>query len=139
MLPRTWPKTIALLGLVAFFVFAGVSHFTNPEFFVAIVPAWMPGSALGVVYLSGVAEILGGLGALLPATRRLAGLWLIALLVAVYPANVAMALDPERWVAAGTPLWALFARLPFQFLFIVWAWWATRPDASVEEGAPWRG
>lgn len=137
-MPRTWPKRIGLLLLAAFFVFAGVSHFTRPDFFVAIVPAWLPGPPLAVVYLSGVLEILGGLGVLLPATRRLAGFGLIALLIAVYPANVQMALDPERWVAAGTPLWALYLRLPFQFLFIAWAWWATRSDTPAEEVPAWQ-
>jgi uncharacterized membrane protein len=138
-MPRSWPKRIGLALLAAFFVFAGVSHFTNPDFFVAIVPEWLPGSPLAIVQLSGVAEILGGLGVLWPPTRRLAGWGLVALLIAVYPANVQMALDAERWAAAGTPPWALWARLPFQFLFIGWAWWATRPDAPAPEVAAWQG
>ena len=138
-MPGSWPKTIALLLLAAFFVFAGVSHFTRPEFFVAIVPAWLPAPPLEVVYVSGVAEILGGLGVLLPATRRFAGWGLVALLIAVYPANVQMAIEAERWVGQGTPRWALWARLPFQFLFIAWAWWATRPDAPAKESPAWQG
>jgi uncharacterized membrane protein len=128
-LPRRWPKRIALLLLGLFFVYAGVSHFTNPEQFVAIVPPWLP-APLALVYASGVFEILGGLGALPPRTRALAGWGLVALLVAVFPANVQMALDAERWMAQGIPPWALYVRLPLQLVLILWAWWATRPDAA---------
>jgi len=137
MLPGSWPKKIALLLLAAFFVFAGVTHFTNSDYFVAIVPHWLP-APLAVVYVSGVAEIAGGLGVLLPATRRLAGWWLVALLVAVYPANVQMALESDRWAASGTPRWMLFTRLPIQFLLIAWAWWATRPESPAGEVTAWR-
>ena len=129
LLPRAWPKRLALLLLAAFFVFAGTSHFTNRGFFEAIVPPWLPAPLL-LVYVSGVCEILGGLGALLPQTRSLAGWGLVALLIAVFPANAHMAVESERWVAEGTPLWALYARLPLQLVLIGWAWWATRPDAE---------
>jgi uncharacterized membrane protein len=134
-MPRSWPKRVALVLLSAFFVFAGVTHFTRPEFFVAIVPAWLPDPPM-VVAVSGVFEILGGLGVLLPQTRRLAGWGLIALLVAVYPANVEMALRPEKWLAQGMTMAQLWGRLPFQFLFIAWAWWATKPGAP-EADAAW--
>jgi uncharacterized membrane protein len=127
-LPRSRVRAALLLLASLFFVVAGVSHFTNPDFFVSIVPPWLP-AHLELVYVSGVFEILGGLGVLLPATRRLAGLGLLALLVAVYPANVHMAVNPEPFVAQGTPLWALYLRLPLQFVFIAWVWWATRPEA----------
>jgi uncharacterized membrane protein len=136
-MPSSWPKRIALVLLAAFFVFAGVTHFTNPEFFVAIVPHWLP-APRALVYASGVAEIAGGLAVLPPATRRLAGWWLIALLVAVYPANVQMALEAERWAAAGTAPWVLYARLRVQLLFVAWAWWATRPEFRGLEAVEWR-
>jgi uncharacterized membrane protein len=58
-----------------------------------------------------------------------------ALLVAVYPANIHMALHEGPWTAQGVPAWALWARLPFQFLFMAWAWWATKPDAAGAEEA----
>jgi uncharacterized membrane protein len=132
-MPRSWPKRIALVLLAAFFVFAGVTHFTNPEFFVAIVPAWLPNPPL-MVAVSGVAEILGGIGVLVPQTRRLAGWGLIALLVAVYPANVDMALNPDKWLAQGMTKAQLWGRLPFQLLFLAWTWWATKPDP--EPAAP---
>lgn len=128
-LPRRWPKRIALLLLAVFFVYAGVSHFANPEQFVAIVPPWLP-AALALVYVSGVLEILGGLGALWPRTRSLAGFGLVALLVAVFPANVQMAVDAQSWLAQGISPWALYVRLPLQLVLIAWAWWATRPDTA---------
>ena len=137
-MPRSWPKRIGLALLAAFFVFMGVMHFVAPEGMVHAVPPWLPNAPL-LVAVSGVFEILGGLGVLLPATRRLAGFGLIALLVAVYPANIQMALSEGPWTAQGVPAWLLWARLPFQFLFIAWAWWATQPDAAGgEEGSAWR-
>jgi uncharacterized membrane protein len=138
-MPRSWPKRIGLAVLAAFFVFMGVMHFVAPEGMVASVPPWLPNAPL-LVAVSGVFEILGGIGVLVPRTRRLAGWGLIALLVAVYPANVHMALHEGPWTAQGVPAWLLWARLPFQFLFIAWAYWATKPDpGAAEEGSAWRG
>jgi uncharacterized membrane protein len=111
-----------LLGL--FFVAAGVNHFVNRRAYEAIVPPSLAGEARTVVDVSGVAEIAGGLAVLVPATRRLGGLWLIALLAAVFPANIYMARTPERF--HRIPRWALFARLPLQPLMMAWAWRATR-------------
>jgi uncharacterized membrane protein len=113
--------------LAAAFIYVGVGHFTGPEFFVAIVPPYLPEPLL-LVYASGVAEIAGGVGVLVPRLRRLAGWGLLALLVAVYPANIHMALHPELFPQM-TPA-ALYGRLPFQFLFAAWVWWATKPDAT---------
>ena len=124
-LPRSRLRSAALLLLAANFVAAGVMHFATPGFFVRIMPPYLPWH-LELVYLSGVFEILGGLGVLWPRTRAMAGWGLIALLVAVYPANIHMALHPEQF--PDTPAWAAWLRLPFQFLFIAWAWWATRPE-----------
>src|SRR5580692_9212259 len=87
-------KTVArtLLGLL--FIAAGVNHFAHPGFYERIVPPPLPSPALLVV-ISGVAEIAGGLGVLIPATRKAAGIGLVALLIAVFPANVYMAQHPE--------------------------------------------
>jgi uncharacterized membrane protein len=126
-LPRNRLQAIALLLLAAFFVSAGVTHFTRTDLFLAIVPHYLP-APLALVYVSGVFEILGGLGVLWPPSRRLAGFCLIALLLAVYPANVQMALETERWAAQGVEPWQLYLRLPLQFVAIAWAWWATRPE-----------
>ena len=65
---------------------------------------------------------------LIPATRSWAGWGLVALLLAVYPANIHMAVNPEPFVADGMSLWALYLRLPLQFVLIAWAWWATRGE-----------
>ena len=121
----TLGRRIALVLLALFFVGAGVGHFVNTEFFVSIVPPYLPAPRV-LVYLSGVCEILGGLGVLLPATRRAAGIGLIALLIAVFPANLHMALNPATFVEQGIPYWSLYARLPFQLVFIAWTWWSTR-------------
>jgi len=126
-LPQTWPKRIALLVLAFAFVAAGTNHFVNPDFFVAIMPPYLP-AHLELVYLSGVVEIAGGIGVLIPALRSIAGWGLVALLVAVFPANLHMALHPELF-SDMTPL-ALYSRLPIQILFIAWAYWATRADAA---------
>jgi uncharacterized membrane protein len=104
----------------------GALHFAAPDGFVRIVPAWLP-APLGLVYASGLFEILGGLGLLVPRTRRAASLGLVALYVAVFPANVNMAVN--RIALDGVhqlPVWALWLRLPFQALFIAWALWAGR-------------
>lgn len=126
-LPRSRPRRISLIALAVFFVFAGVAHFTDPDFYVAIMPPYLP-AHLELVYLSGVFEILGGLGVLLPATRRWAGWGLVLLLFAVYPANIHMALNPEQFESASLPRWALYARLPLQLVFVFWVYWSTRGD-----------
>ena len=100
-----------------FFVLAGVLHFTHTKFYVAIMPDYVPAHR-ELVYASGVAEIAGGLGLMAPATRKPAGWWLIATLIAVFPANVHMALHPERF--KQMPRAGLYARLPVQGLFLAW-------------------
>jgi uncharacterized membrane protein len=111
-------------ALSAFFVGAGVNHFLMPKAYESIVPPSMQDDAGRLVAISGVAEIAGGLGVLLPATRKLSGLGLIALLAAVFPANLYMARDPARF--KRVPRWALYARLPLQPLMMRWVWRATR-------------
>jgi uncharacterized membrane protein len=110
--------------LAAFFIGGGINHFANPRFYEAIVPPSLQDEKQRVVQVSGVAEIAGGLGVLLPFTRRLSGLSLIALLAAVFPANLYMAREPRRF--RKLPPWALYARLPLQPLMMIWAWKATR-------------
>jgi uncharacterized membrane protein len=110
--------------LAAFFIASGVNHFLSPRFYRAIVPPRLQHDAKRVVDISGVAEIAGGLGVLLPRTRRPAGVGLIALLAVVFPANLYMARAPERF--QRIPRWALYARLPLQPLMMWWAWRATR-------------
>jgi uncharacterized membrane protein len=89
-----------------------------------MVPPSLQDERKRIVQVSGVAELIGGLGVLIPSTRRLSGVGLIALLAAVFPANLYMASDPERF--KKVPRWALYARLPLQPLMMLWAWRATR-------------
>lgn len=99
------------------FVLAGLLHFLRPRMYEAIMPDYLPAHR-ELVYASGVAEAVGGLGLLFASTRRLAGWWLIATLVAVFPANLWMAQHPERFEAI--PEAALWARLPLQLGIIAW-------------------
>ena len=104
------------------FVLTGVLHFVIPRAYEAIMPDYLPAQR-ELVYASGVAEIAGGAGLMHPRTRR-AGMWLsIATLVAVFPANLHMALNADRY---DFPPAALWARLPLQALLIAWAWAAGR-------------
>lgn len=107
----------------------GTLHFVRPEDFVKIVPAFLP-APLFLVYLSGFFEIAGGLGVLLERTRRLAGLGLVALYLAVFPANINMAVHDIQPAGAHIPTAALWLRLPFQLLFIGVAWWLSRPSPA---------
>jgi uncharacterized membrane protein len=110
--------------LAAFFIGSGLNHFVIPRAYERIVPPRLQRQAGRVVALSGVAELAGGVGVLLPSTRRLSGLWLMVLLGAIFPANLYMAQAPERF--RRIPRWALYARLPLQPLMMWWAWRATR-------------
>jgi uncharacterized membrane protein len=106
-----------------FFVFAGVMHFVKPRWYRRIMPPYIPRHR-ELVYASGVAEIAGGLATLHPATRRAGSAWSIATLIAVFPANLHMALHPERYRKFAPA--ALYARLPVQLLFIAWVRSAAR-------------
>jgi uncharacterized membrane protein len=114
--------------LAGFFVLAGTMHFVLPRSYEAIVPPYVPRHREAVV-VSGAAEIAGGLAVLHPRLRSpLARWWLLALLVAVFPANVYMATNPEDVRGLDlrrTPRWALWARLPLQPMAMLWVWRAT--------------
>jgi uncharacterized membrane protein len=101
------------------FILAGVLHFVIPRTYVAIVPDWLPAHT-ELVYASGVAEIAGGAAIMYPSTRRIGSLWSIATLVAVFPANLNMALNPDRYDVPGGAV-ALWLRLPLQVALIAWA------------------
>ena len=104
---------------------AGINHFVMPRAYVQIMPRRLPAHR-ELVYASGVAEIAGAAATLHPATRRAGGWLLIATLLGVFPANVQMALHPERF--PRIPRWALRARLPLQGVMIWWVWLATLRD-----------
>jgi uncharacterized membrane protein len=120
---RRRARSRRLLG--AAFVLAGTLHFTHTRRYEAIVPPQFPAHR-ELVYVSGAAEIAGGVGAQIPQTRRAAGIGLVALLLAVYPANVHMAVNPDQIDGLAMPHWLLWARLPLQFPMMWWAWRATR-------------
>jgi uncharacterized membrane protein len=118
--------TLGLLGIA--FIAVGVTHFTNEEFFVAIMPPYLPWHR-ELVYLSGVFEILGGAGLLIPRLRTIAGWGLIALMIAVFPANIHMAMNPDQFSDVSPT--ALYLRLPMQFVMIAIVWWAALKRPSV--------
>ena len=109
-----------------FFTLAGLMHFLVPGVYESIVPEYLPARRT-LVYISGVAEIVGGLGAVNRRTRRLARWLNLATLLGVSPVHIEMAIHPEPWeqkVPGGRP--ALLARLPLQAALMAWAWAAGR-------------
>ena len=113
-----------LLWLAAvFFVSAGLLHFLTPEPYLRIMPPYIPWHR-AMVESSGAAEIAGGVGLVIPAVRRFAAWWLVALLIAVFPANVYMATNDIAMGSAHLPAWALWGRLPLQAVFIWWVLWS---------------
>jgi uncharacterized membrane protein len=108
-------------ALALFFIVAGIAHFITPAPYLAIVPYYFPWPA-ALVALSGAAEILGGLGVCFRSTRRAAGWWLIALLIAVFPANIHAISTGMNIGEHPLPAWLLWARLPFQLLFMIWVY-----------------
>lgn len=114
-------------GFGAFFIAVGLLHFIKPQTFAAIMPDWIPMHKEAVA-VSGVAEIAGGAALFSDRTARPGGWWLIALMVAVFPANVHMAVNPDQVKGIeDVPRWLLWARLPLQPLAIWLVWRATRP------------
>jgi len=117
-------KIIFRILLAVFFVFAGIMHFLATPFYLKIMPSYVP-FHLEMVYISGFFEILGGVGVLIPQLRRLAGYGLIALLIAVFPANLNMAINNIQIDGILIPKSLLWLRLPLQLVLIAWVWWCT--------------
>jgi uncharacterized membrane protein len=116
-------KVAARWLLAVAFLIAGLNHFRDPAFYLALIPPMFPApEALNII--SGAAEIAGAIGVLYPPTRRYAGWGLIALLIAVFPANIYPAIQGGI-PGTDVPAWALWVRLPFQAVFIAWVWWTT--------------
>lgn len=109
--------------LSAVFVVGGMLHFVYPRAYEQVIPPYLP-APLTLVLLSGAAEIVGGVGAGFggPRLRRASGWGLILLLIAVFPANIHMALHPEAIPGMNVPRWLLFLRLPLQPLLMLWVW-----------------
>lgn len=123
-------KTILKYLLFVFFVAAGLNHFINPAFYLKIMPPYLPWH-LFLVYLSGFFEVALGVLLLAPVFTRVAAWGLIALLIAVFPANIQMAINPQLYPDISPP--ALWLRLPLQAVFIAWAYWYTRPAMSCQK------
>jgi uncharacterized membrane protein len=114
--------------LAIFFIGAGTMHFVAPDAYIRIVPPLLPMPHL-LVIVSGIAEILGGIGLLVPFTQRAAAWGLVALLVAVFPANIYMAVAHLSAPGILGQGWAQWLRLPLQIPLIFWAWRYTRPPS----------
>ncbi len=114
-----------LFGII--FVLAGINHFLDPDFYLKIMPPYLP-LHLFLVYLSGVFEIILGAMLLIPKFSRLAAWCLIVLLIAVFPANIYMAMNTELFPEFKPLL--IWLRLPIQFLLIAWAFWLTKPSVK---------
>jgi uncharacterized membrane protein len=116
---------IPVLIIAFFFLAGGIGHFVAADFFVAIMPDYLPWH-WELVIISGVFELMGAIGILIPRTRLLAAYGLIVLCVAVFPANLNMALHPEKF--ADIPVLFLYLRLPLQLLLIAFIGWAVKPE-----------
>jgi len=127
----SWPRRIALVLASVFYIGAGILHFTKTAFYLKIMPPYIPWH-LAMVQITGVCEILGGLGLLIPPVRRAAAWGLVALLIAVFPANIYMVTNPASAGAGSLSPLLLWGRLPLQLVFIVWVLWVTDPSR-------WRG
>jgi len=118
-------KDLAMMG--GLYAVAGVGHFVVTRAYERVMPDYLPAHH-ALVLVSGAAEIAGGIGVLIPATRRFAAWGLVLLLIAVWQANLWMAQHP--WLTPGVPVWALWVRLPLQVPLLWWAWRYTRVAAG---------
>jgi len=122
-------RSVVRVVLAIFFVIAGANHFRDPALYLAMMPPWVPSPDL-LQRIAGAAEIAGGIGLLLPSLRRAAGWGLIALMVAVFPANLYVA-QVGHLGDLEMPPWALWIRLPFQLAFIgALVWVALTPKKA---------
>lgn len=117
-------KKIVSIILGGAFILIGILHFIRPDGFLAIMPSWVP-FHLFWVYASGAVEIAGGIGLFIPKYRKLAGWTLFILLIVVFPANINMAINEIQLPGRDPlPVWALWARLPVQFVLMFLVYWA---------------
>ena len=120
-------KQILKVLFAVFMIAAGLSHFIVPHPYVKIVPPQLPYPE-AIVYISGFFEILGGVGLFIPPLTQAAAWGLVLLLIAVYPANINMAVNNIHINNIPDGNWFQAIRLPFQFVLIAWAYWYTKPD-----------
>lgn len=124
------PRNLLRWVLSVFFILAGLNHFVMPALYLGMMPGWLPWPA-GLVAVSGACEVLGGMGLLVPRARRVAGLGLVALLVAVFPANLHVAAMGHMPGLAASPA-ELWIRLPFQAVFIAAVAWVALAGKPAE-------
>ena len=122
-------KAITRVVLALLMVVAGILHFVATDAYVRITPPYLP-LHRGLVYATGVFEILGGIGLLVARLRAAAGIGLILIYFAVLPANINMAIYDIQPESFRIPLVLLWARIPFQLVLAAWAWWVSRPDPA---------
>ncbi|TAF09574.1 MAG: DoxX family membrane protein [Nostocales cyanobacterium] len=127
-------KEFLRVTLAISMIIAGVTHFAFPEPYVRIVPPQLP-APLEIVYLSGFYEILGGIGLLVPPVSQAAAWGLIALFIAVFPANINMAVNHIKIEHIPDSPWFQAVRLPFQAVLIAWAWWYTKPSDKEKQAS----
>ena len=125
-------RVLAILLVAAYFLFGGITHFTNPDFFTAIMPPYLPYPS-ELVWLSGGFEILGAVGLLLNRTRLLAGYGLIALTIAVTPANIHMAMNPDLF--PEVPEMLLYLRLLLQVLLLWLIWFSFSKERAGQQAS----
>ncbi len=128
---RFLSSTVSRAVVAILFIAAGAAHFIRPAFYQSIVPPFLPWPH-ALVVISGMFEILGGAGILVRPIRPIARWGLIALLLAVYPANIYMALFPDRIPAQNYSVFLLWVRLPLQIFLIAWVWLAGKDDRKCE-------
>lgn len=122
-------KRILLWIMAAFYIFAGVMHFVRPDYYMPMMPPYLPWHA-ALVFLSGVAELVLGVAVLIPALRNWAAWGIVLLLIAIFPANLHIALHNVAVFGAAEGAGAMnWVRLPFQLVLILWAWWYTEPQS----------
>ena len=126
---RTQGYQVGLVMMGLFYVMAGVNHLVMPQVYLAVMPPYIPWAGT-MVLASGVAEILGGIGVLMPdrllfpSVRKFAAWGIVLMLAAFLPVHIYMVLHPEAF--PRIPVWGLWVRLPLQLPLMVWAWWYTR-------------
>jgi acetyl esterase len=120
--------------MAALYLLAGVNHFISPDFYAKMIPDYIPYSRF-LVYLSGVIEIILAIGVVLPKTKKIAAWGIVFMLIAVFPANLNMALNASDWDISKI---SLYSRLPFQLFLIFWAWIYTRDENREQKHITWK-
>jgi len=115
-------KIVTKYLLVAFFIFAGVRHFLDPDFYLNLMPDYLPAHAF-LVYFTGVTEVMAGIMLAIPKLSRWGAWFIIAHLVAFFSVHFWMIQESERYVGDGITIELLWVRIVMQVVFIVWAYW----------------